>query len=153
MPWWAGKSVVKDYLTQINSHVPVSRQLQLPSYHIGANTAAQSIEYTLFQPGLFLDYLAFPHQTARYLTPLNTMIDFANRRAIVVEGYDPVMTFTTVQDLAAIVTRAVEYDGEWPENGGISGNRLPVSQIIKIGEKVRGSRSPIHAKQVLELFS
>jgi hypothetical protein len=96
------------------------------------------IEYTLFQPGLFLDYLAFPYKTATHLTPLNTMVDFQNRRAIVVEGHDAIMTFTTVEDLAAVVAKAVDYNGEWPIIGGVSGNRVPVSQIIKIGEKVRG---------------
>jgi hypothetical protein len=66
------------------------------------------------------------------------MIDFENRRAIVVEGFDAVITYTTVQDLAAVVARAVEYVGEWPLNGGISGNRVAISQLLKIGQKVRG---------------
>jgi hypothetical protein len=66
------------------------------------------------------------------------MIDFQNRRAIVVEGHDAIMTLTTVQDLAEVVARAVEYDGEWPMIGGISGNRVPFSRILEIGEKVRG---------------
>lgn len=66
------------------------------------------------------------------------MIDFQNRRAIVVEGLDAIITFTTVQDLAAVVARAVHYHGEWPTISGISGNRVPVSRILKIGEKVRG---------------
>jgi hypothetical protein len=74
------------------------------------------------------------------------MIDFENRRAIVVEGHDAVMTFTTVQDLAAVVVRAVKYDGEWPMIGGISGNRVPVSRILEIGEKVRGLPHSIHKK-------
>lgn len=85
-----------------------------------------------------MDYLAFPYKTAKYLEPLNTMIDFQNRRAIVVDGHDAIMTFTTVKDLAAVVARAVELDVEWPVVGGVSGNRLPISQILKIGEKVRG---------------
>jgi hypothetical protein len=66
------------------------------------------------------------------------MIDFQNRRAIVVEGHDAVLSLTTVQDVAAIVARAVEYEGEWPVVGGFSGNKVTVSKIIEIGEKVRG---------------
>jgi hypothetical protein len=72
------------------------------------------------------------------VVPLNTMFSFEKRRAIVVEGHDFVMTFTTVQDLADVVTDAVDYDGEWPAIGGISGNRVTVSQILRIGERVRG---------------
>lgn len=74
------------------------------------------------------------------------MIDFQNRRAIVVDGHDAIMTYTTVQDVAAIVTRAVDLDGEWPVFGGISGNRLPTSEILKIGEKVRGVYYPTSKK-------
>lgn len=98
----------------------------------------QVLEYTLFQPGLFLEYLASPYKTARHLDPLDSMIDFHNRRAIIVDGCDAIMTLTTVQDLAAIVARAVDYDGEWPKLGGIRGNRVKVSEILRIGEKVRG---------------
>ncbi|MBV36044.1 MAG: hypothetical protein CMP47_11445 [Rickettsiales bacterium] len=85
-----------------------------------------------------MDYLAFPFKTAKYVTPLNTMIDFQNRRAIVVDGHDSIMTWTTAQDLAAVVARAVEYDGEWPVIGGMCGNKVTVSQILEIGERVRG---------------
>ncbi|TVY94477.1 Oxidoreductase, partial [Lachnellula willkommii] len=96
------------------------------------------LEYTLFQPGLFLDYLATPYKTAKHLEPLNTIIDFQNQRAIVVDGYDTVMTYTTIQDLATVVVRAVDLGGEWAMISGISGNKLPISQVLKIGEKLRG---------------
>jgi len=66
------------------------------------------------------------------------MIDFQNRRAIMVDGHDSIMTLTTAQDLAAVVARAVEYEGEWPVIGGICGNKVTVSQILEIGESVRG---------------
>ncbi len=85
-----------------------------------------------------MEYLATPYKTAKHLEPLGTMIDFQNRRAIVVEGYDAIMTYTTVHDVAAIVARAVDLDVEWPVVGGISGNRVPISALLKIGENFRG---------------
>jgi hypothetical protein len=86
-----------------------------------------------------LDYLASPHKTTKYVTPLDTFIDFQNRRAIVVEGHeDAVMTLTTVHDIAGVVARAVELESEWPKIGGIQGNSATISQVIKIGEKIRG---------------
>ncbi|KAK5051504.1 hypothetical protein LTR84_003156 [Exophiala bonariae] len=121
MPWWHGKEIVRGYLRAINEEEDV-------------------LEYTLFQPGLFLDYTAFPHKTSKYLDPLQTVWDFKNRRAIIVEGYEEaVMTLTTVADLAAIVALAVGYEGRWPTNGGIRGNRVTVSQIVEIGGRVRGA--------------
>ncbi|KFY92930.1 hypothetical protein V500_03977 [Pseudogymnoascus sp. VKM F-4518 (FW-2643)] len=119
IPFWAGKGETREHLRKVNENRKV-------------------LEYCLFQPGLFLNYLASPHRTANHVVPLNTVFDFENRRAVVVDGHDFVMTFTTVQDLAGVVAEAVEYEGEWPIVGGISGNRVTVSQILKIGERVRG---------------
>lgn len=75
------------------------------------------------------------------------MFDFQNRRAIAVEGHeDAIMTLTTVQDLASTVAKAVEHEGEWPVHGGIQGNKLAASEIISIGERVRGMYS-LHSVQ------
>jgi hypothetical protein len=89
---------------------------------------------------LLLDYLAYPYKTAKHVDPLQTFFDFANRRAIVVDNHDDAaITFTTVSDLAAVVARAIDYEGKWPTTGGIRGNRITFSQIVDIGRKVRGS--------------
>jgi hypothetical protein len=82
------------------------------------------------------------------VTPLDTFIDFQNRRAIVVEGHeDAIMTLTTVQDIAGVVAQAVEVNGEWPKIGGIKGNSVSISQILKIGEKVRGRSPPMYHRE------
>lgn len=57
------------------------------------------------------------------------------------------MTLTTAQDIAGVVARAVELDGEWPKIGGIKGNSVTISQILKIGEKVRGRSLPVHHRK------
>ncbi|PGH27943.1 hypothetical protein AJ80_00197 [Polytolypa hystricis UAMH7299] len=120
MAWWHGKEKIREYLKEVN-------------------VKGNILEYTLFQPGLFLDYLAFPYKTAKHVDPLQSVFDFENRRAIVVDGHeDAIMTLTTVADLATVVARAVDYDGRWPTTGGIRGNRLTFSQILEIGRRVRG---------------
>ncbi|KAI1409445.1 NAD(P)-binding protein [Hypoxylon sp. FL1857] len=120
MSWQQGKERVREYLEQVNRKGNV-------------------LEYTLFQPGLLLDYLAYPYKTAKHVDPLQTIFDFQNKRAIVVDGHeDAIMTLTTVADLAAVVARAVDYEGTWPRIGGIRGNRVTFSQIIDIGRRVRG---------------
>ncbi|KAK3373866.1 hypothetical protein B0T24DRAFT_553527 [Lasiosphaeria ovina] len=120
LPFWKGKEVVREYLKEVNEKEKV-------------------LEYTLFMPGLFLDYLATPYQTAKHIAPLDLIFDYQNCRQFMVEGHeDAIMTLTTAADTAAIVARAVDYGGEWPVNGGIRGNRVTFSQIVKLGEKVRG---------------
>ncbi len=51
---------------------------------------------------------------------------------------DPVVTATKVKDIAGVVARAVEYEGEWPIVGGVNGTTLRTSELLKIGERVRG---------------
>ncbi|KAK0710643.1 hypothetical protein B0H67DRAFT_667402, partial [Lasiosphaeris hirsuta] len=106
------------------------------------------LEYSLFFPGQFLNYLGSPNKTARHLSQLTTWLDFPNTRAILVEGVDERLSFTTVQDLAAVVARAAEYAGEWPVVGGVNGNTLTSEQMVALGEKY-----PAVPKNQAELFS
>jgi hypothetical protein len=48
-------------------------------------------------------------------------------------------TLTTVQDLTNVVAAAVDYEGEWPEIGGVKGNEVTDEVILEIGERVRGA--------------
>lgn len=66
------------------------------------------------------------------------LVDFAGRRALQTEDMDPEFVLTTVEDTAEVAARAVEYDGEWPEIGGMCGQKMNVSELIKLGEKLRG---------------
>ncbi|KAF4634203.1 hypothetical protein G7Y89_g3898 [Cudoniella acicularis] len=50
-----------------------------------------------------------------------------NRRAIVFGDGDARITSTTVQDLAAVVAPAIDYEGDWPETGGIRGGQITVA--------------------------
>ncbi|PTB38410.1 hypothetical protein M441DRAFT_147169 [Trichoderma asperellum CBS 433.97] len=120
MSWYAGKEVAREYLRKLNANGKV-------------------LEYTLFQPGLFLDYLASPFQTSKYITPLDTIFNYESCQAIVIDGYEDItITLTSAADTAAIIAKAIDYDGEWPEISGIQGNRATLSEIIKLGEKIRG---------------
>ncbi|PKS05195.1 hypothetical protein jhhlp_008563 [Lomentospora prolificans] len=133
MPWWQGKEVIREYLREVNREKEV-------------------LEYTLFQPGLFLDYLAFPHKTSKYLDPLQSVIDFQHKRAMVVAGHeDAIMTLTTVSDLAAIIARAVEYKDKWPTVSGIRGNWLTFAQLLEIGERIRGGPFAVDRLELRDL--
>ncbi|KAH7324511.1 hypothetical protein B0I35DRAFT_369735 [Stachybotrys elegans] len=133
MPWCQVKESIREYLEKVTNE--------------GSN-----LEYTLFQPGLFLNYVAFPHKTSKHLEPLQALVDFENKRAILVKDYeDSTMTFTTVQDVAAIVARALDYQGKWPKNGGICGNRLTLRQLADIGERVLGCPFTVEKVELKDL--
>jgi hypothetical protein len=88
---------------------------------------------------LFTNYLTYPYKSSKHFSPFETQIDFNNCRALTLEGGDnDRITLTTAQDLANVVARAVEYEGEWPVVGGIRGTELSIGQLLALGEKVRG---------------
>ncbi|KAH8822016.1 hypothetical protein F5884DRAFT_769710 [Xylogone sp. PMI_703] len=133
MAWWHGKEVIRTYLKEVNKDKKV-------------------LEYTLFQPGLFLDYLAYPYKTSKHVHPLQSIFDFEHRRAVIVEGHeDAIMTLTTVADVAAVVARAVDYEGEWPATGGIRGNRVTFEQVLEIGRRVRGRAFTVDKVKIEDL--
>ncbi|CZR60456.1 related to 2`-hydroxyisoflavone reductase [Phialocephala subalpina] len=120
LPWYAEKAVVRTYLEEINKE-------------------KKMIEYTLFQPGLIVDYLA-PPGTTKHLQTLEILIDFPNRRAIDIDGKDGFFTLTTMNDVANVVALAIEYEGEWPVIGGINGINTSTSKVLEIGAKIQGGK-------------
>ncbi|OJI82976.1 hypothetical protein ASPTUDRAFT_31008 [Aspergillus tubingensis CBS 134.48] len=120
LDWYAYKGETRRYLQELNKDKKV-------------------LEYTLFQPGVFVNYLTHPHQSARHLPSIATPFDFAKRRMILVDGDDGTrITLTAVQDIARVVARAVEYEGEWPVVGGIQGSNISIGEFIALGERARG---------------
>ena len=153
MDVYAGKNDIRNYLAALNRNKKVSlvqcqilyiiSQAPIPGQVVSpANLANQVLEYCLFQPGLFVNYLTHPHRSAKHVTTFEMQFDFQNRRAIIGDGGDnDRTTLTSVQDLAAVVARAVEYEGTWPVVGGIRGCEISISELLRLGEEIRGKQS------------
>lgn len=136
MPWWAGKQNIREYLRKFNEDEKVRCSRTAIRLVL---TFPQVLEYILFQPGLFLDYQNSSYKTAKHVEPLDSVFDYQNCRAILVEGHgNAIMTLTMAADPAGIVARAADHEGKWPEIGGIRGNKVTFSQVVEIGEKIRG---------------
>ncbi|KAJ5113592.1 hypothetical protein N7456_002126 [Penicillium angulare] len=119
MPWYAFKEETRRYLEELNRDQTV-------------------LEYTLFQPGLFMNYLTHPFKSADHLHQTELPFDFNNKRAIVPENYDQIyITLTTVQDLAHVVAMAIIFEGKWPIVGGVKGTDISLQQLIALGQKIR----------------
>lgn len=87
---------------------------------------------------MIVDYLA-PQGTTKHLRPMELWIDFANRRAIDLDGKHGNFTLTTMNDVANVVARAIEYEGEWPVIGGIHGLNSTTPKLIEICSKIQGT--------------
>ncbi|KAK2035177.1 NAD(P)-binding protein [Colletotrichum zoysiae] len=121
VPWYANKLEVKRYLEEVNKDEKV-------------------IEYTLFQPGAFMNFLAYPHQTAEHYRIDNpAFFNFSECCGFILEGAETSkVTLTTIEDIAEVTARAVEFEGEWPTVGGITGQTITLGEIFQLGEKIRG---------------
>ncbi|KAF6824265.1 hypothetical protein CPLU01_10950 [Colletotrichum plurivorum] len=141
VPWFNHKLAVRKYLQDINKDSKVDLLSPLSFSHLRHKlTVMQVIEYTIFQAGAFTNYFAHPHQTAKhYRIDFAFFADVGNARGFMVEGSeDAKITLTTVDDVAEVTARAVEYEGEWPSFGGIAGNTITIGELMKLGEEVRG---------------
>ncbi|KAK0389905.1 hypothetical protein NLU13_3478 [Sarocladium strictum] len=98
-----------------------------------------AIQAYLREPGIFLDYLIAPHQVSKHLPPVATASSISELRVASVRGHedDPVV-FTSVADIAGVVRRAIEYEGQWPEVSGIRGDRLSAREMQQVLERVTG---------------
>lgn len=107
--------------------------------HSPTELVLQVLEYTRFQPGGFMDYLGHPHRVTKHAETLGLHINIEKCEAVLVEGsLDDEMTFTSINDIANVVVRAVEFEGDWPPVGGISGTRITQGELLRLAEKVRG---------------
>lgn len=111
---------------------------EIREYLEDTNSGRMRLEYTLFQPGLFVNYFGFPHTTTKHFTMCQPFIDFENRRAIAVDEDSASITLTTVQDMGAVVAEALDYEGAWPVDGGMRGTQTTVAEVIELARRLRG---------------
>ena len=57
------------------------------------------LEYCLFQPGLFTNYLSYPHKSAEHLHITCVFVDVENKQALFTEAGEEWLVHTTIQDV------------------------------------------------------
>ncbi|KAI1461939.1 NAD(P)-binding protein [Annulohypoxylon moriforme] len=118
IPWYAGKVEVAHYLEEVNKEKKV-------------------LEYTRFQVGSYMSNLSHPKKSSNHVSTVPFLFEFGTQRATALEGaLDDAVSWVTVQDIASVVARAVEYEGEWPAIGGMVGTRVTVREMLKLGESI-----------------
>ncbi|KAL8372941.1 hypothetical protein RB599_000254 [Gaeumannomyces hyphopodioides] len=125
-PYMASKLAVRKYLEDLNRDKKV-------------------IEYTLVSPGMFMDYLAYPHATdAKHTPAFETFINMQEARGFYMEGHgNDKFTLTAIHDIVNVVLHAIDYEGAWPVNGGVVGETVSFSELIELGQKLRGKQFAI----------
>ncbi|SPQ23983.1 115f36d7-8128-4780-a217-9a31a445979c [Thermothielavioides terrestris] len=143
---WAGSD-----LTDLDWY---NNKLEIRKYLEEKNREKKVIEYTLFQPGWFLNYIVGSRKTTKHIPTAAVpavLVDHERLRARVAGDPNNRISYTAIHDLVNIVVKAIDYEGEWPRVGGINGNTVSIAEEIAIGEKVRGKPYQVETLDVEEV--
>jgi hypothetical protein len=121
VPSYDNKDTIREYLEALDSKGKLG-----------------GIQYCLFQPSIFTGYFAHPYPLEHELITWPFFLDFANRRAMVLDEGDQHIVLTAVCDDSEILRLAIEDEKVWPKIGGIRGCRTSINELLAIGKKVRG---------------
>lgn len=96
------------------------------------------LEYCLFQPGVFMNYIVYPRVTASHLFIGCVGFHLDKRYVVLVGDGEDERVWTTVQDVAKVVVEAIDYEEKWPEVGGIVGDRIKQKDVLALLQKYIG---------------
>lgn len=116
---YANKDFIANYLAELNREQTV-------------------LEYSLFQPSIFMDYFAHPHPQSPELITWPFFVDFATRRAIVLDDGTHPFVLTAISDDSEILARALDDPVPWPRVGGMRGCVTSTNELLALGRKIRG---------------
>ncbi|KAF2018035.1 NAD(P)-binding protein [Aaosphaeria arxii CBS 175.79] len=102
------------------------------------NKDKKVLEYTLFQPSIFMDYFAHPNPLSPNLHTWSFFIDPSSRHAILPESQDDPLVLTRISDDSEILLRAIEDPNPWPVIGGIRGCRTTIRELFALSKEIRG---------------
>lgn len=124
---------------------------EILAYLRNLNSERKVLEYSLFQPGVFLNLAVWPRKSAEHLYITCIGIDVEGGRALMVEDGSQRISFTTIQDTGRMVAAAVDYEGEWPEIGGIAGETIEYCQLLDKLEQYSGKKMTRHTLKIESL--
>ncbi|KAF2742001.1 NAD(P)-binding protein [Sporormia fimetaria CBS 119925] len=105
------------------------------------NSQVPRLEYTLFQPSVWMDYFAHPHPLSPNLITWPFFIDFSSRRAIIfsdeASNAQP-FVITAVSDVSRLLVRALQDPRPWPPVSGMRGATTSISELLRLAQEIRG---------------
>lgn len=119
-----------------NTVIDLYRNLKLP---VREKVKASGIEYSIFMPGLFMDYFAAPQRASASLYPFVPRVDINKCEANIIGTGDEPFCVTRADDVGRFVAAALDLD-KWDESSGMIGSRTTWNELVKLGEKIRGKK-------------
>ena len=125
-----------EFLTRSKPDDPISLfSLQWP---VEEAVAKSGLEYTFFQNGIFMNYLASGTSGMGYLLkPYKFLFDMENCKAGLPGDGSRHVVYTQVEDVAKFVAESLDL-AKWPEVSQMRGDRMTLNEILRLGEETRG---------------
>ena len=95
------------------------------------------LEYTLFEPGVFTNYLGEGTEGLGHLHPLRFTFDVENCTMRIPGDGSGELVMTRVEDVGRFVAASLDLPS-WPEISQMRGDKKTLNEIVKLAEAVRG---------------
>ncbi|KAF5501429.1 Oxidoreductase BOA1 [Colletotrichum siamense] len=108
-----------------------------------------SLEWTAVFNGYFLDYFGTP-KVKSYMDDVSFFVDVANNVAAIPGSGEVPVVFTHSFDVARLVAALLEKD-KWPEETYIIGDKVTFHEMVRLAEKVKGTKFTVAHDSVEDL--
>jgi uncharacterized protein YbjT (DUF2867 family) len=123
------------FANRSGADVPIELyKLRLP---VAEAARASGLEYTLFQNGLLMNYLASGTAGTGHMRPLRFIFDVENCKATIPGDGSMPFVMTRVEDIGQFVAASLGLE-KWPEQSEMRGDRKTLKEILALAEAVRG---------------
>lgn len=101
--------------------------------------ASSGLEYTIFECGSFMNYLACGTRGIGHLRELRLLFDVENASAKLPGDGSTHIVYTRAEDIGRFVAASLDLE-HWPECSQMRGDRLRLNEVVKLAEEVRGKK-------------
>lgn len=105
------------------------------------------LEYTIFEAGVFTNYLGEGTPGLGHLRPLKVTFDVEHCKMTIPGDGSAAIVMTRVEDVGRFVAASLDLK-TWPEFSQMRGDRKTLNEILCLAESVRGSSSGLEALTV-----
>ena len=95
------------------------------------------LEYTIFEVGIFTNYLAAGTPGIGHLYPLMPLLDVEHYKGTLPADTSIPVVLTTAEDVGKFVAASLDLEN-WPEYSQVRGDRKTLAEILNVAEEVRG---------------
>ena len=113
-------------------------EMYRPKAHVSDAVRKSGLEYTLFENGIYMNYLATGTPGLGPASPINFVVNVGECTADIPGTGEEGVAYTRVQDIARFVAASLDLE-KWPEVSRMAGEMTTYNKIVAQAETIRGA--------------